>query len=614
MANSRQERGRETSMPGLLPEEWIDQVRQANDIVDVISEYIRLKPSGRGFFGLCPFHGEKTPSFHVEPDRQIYHCFGCGEGGNVFSFVMAMERMDFVEAAKHLATRSGIPVPEQQVDREKAKVIRDEQERLFAMNRDAAHYFHQRLNEPVGEKAKGYLSGRGLDEKTVKAFGLGYAPDGWDNIKQFLLSRGYAQGDLIKAGLLVKKERRSYDRFRDRVIFPIIDGKGRVTGFGGRTMGDDQVKYLNSSESPIFNKSRTLYGMHIVTKRRPLRHVIIVEGYMDVIALHQFGFSNAVASLGTSLTQEQARLIRRLAPEAYIAYDGDAAGQSAALRGLDILRDAGVAVRVMRFPEGLDPDETLRKYGQTYFKKLQAAAVTLVDYKLDQIGQAVDIHTPEGRVEFATKAAEILVTVDNVLERDVHIQRVSEQTGFQPGLLYQQLSLMEKEKHPTTGKYRNGPKRHTNEHKQETALMPASRRAERHLIQLMVRDENMARKWIKDVNPENMEDETARYVAGIIGELAEEERPISDASVMNRMEDPRLQQDFSRLMVEEIGNIDGARYASDCVGQIHRRGLLLKMERLKEKIARLEAEETPDAKEYTESMRMLSEISQELRR
>ena len=601
-------------MPGLLPEEWIDQVRQANDIVDVISEYIRLKPSGRGFFGLCPFHGEKTPSFHVEPDRQIYHCFGCGEGGNVFSFVMAMERMDFVEAAKHLAARSGIQVPEQQVDREKAKVVRDEQDRFHMMNRDAAHYFHQRLYEPVGEAARGYLAGRGLDEKTVKAFGLGYAPDGWDNIKQFLLSRGYAQGDLIRAGLLVKKEQRSYDRFRDRVIFPIIDGKGQVAGFGGRTMGDDQVKYLNSSESPIFNKSRTLYGMHIVTKRRPLSHVIIVEGYMDVIALHQFGFSNAVASLGTSLTQEQARLIRRLAPEAYIAYDGDAAGQNAALRGLDILRDAGVAVRVMRFPEGLDPDETLRKYGQTYFKKLQASAVSLVDYKLDQIGKEIDMHTPEGRVEFATKAAEILAAVENVLERDVHIQRVSEQTGFQPGLLYQQLSLIEKEKHPTTGKYRNVPKRHTNEQKKESALMPASRRAERHLIQLMVRDENLARKWIQDIHPENMEDETARYVAVIIGELAGSDRPIHDAAVMNRMDDARMQQDFSRLMVEEIGTIDGARYASDCVRQIHKNGLLREMEGIKKEIARLEGETEPDAKEYKESMRRLNEISRELRR
>ena len=482
------------------------------------------------------------------------------------------------------------------------------------MSRDAAHFFHQRLNEPAGAAARGYLTERGLDDKTVKAFGLGYAPEGWDNIKQFLLSRGYAEGDLIKAGLLVKKEQRSYDRFRDRVIFPIIDGKGRVTGFGGRTMGDDQVKYLNSSESPIFNKSRTLYGMHIVTKRRPLSHVIIVEGYMDVIALHQFGFSNAVASLGTSLTQEQARMIRRLAPEAYIAYDGDAAGQSAALRGLDILRDAGVHVRVMRFPEGLDPDETLRKYGQSYFKKLKAAAVSLVDYKLDQIGKETDIHTPEGRIAFATRAAEILAEVDNVLERDVHIQRISEQTGFQPGLLYQQLSLIEKEKHPTTGKYRNGPKRHTNEQKKETVLLPASRRAERHLIQLMVRDENTARKWINEIDPENMEDETARYVAGIIRELAGEDRPVHDAAVMNRMEDARLQQDFSRLMVEEIGHIDGARYAADCVRQIHKRGLLLRMEGLKKEIARLEAEKEPDAEEYKESMRMLSEISQELRR
>lgn len=601
-------------MPGLLPEDWIDQVRQANDIVDVISEYIRLKPSGRGFFGLCPFHGEKTPSFHVEPERQIYHCFGCGEGGNVFTFVMAMERMDFVEAAKHLAERSGIPVPLQQVDRAKARVIKDEQERLYALNREAAHYFHQKLTGPEGEAAKAYLKQRGLDEKTIKAFGLGYAPGGWETLKQYLLSRGYAQDDLIKAGLLVRKDRKAYDRFRDRIQFPIIDGRGQVTGFGGRTMGDAQAKYLNSSESPVFHKSMTLYGVHIVRKVRPLSHVIVVEGYMDVIALHQFGFANAVASLGTSLTQEQARLIRRLAPEAYIAYDGDAAGQSAALRGLDILRDAGVRVRVMRFPEGLDPDETLRKYGPEYFKKQQASALSLVDYKLDQLGRGIDIDTPEGRVQFATQAAEVLAKVDNVLEREVHIQRISEMTGFQPGLLYQQLSLIEKEKRTTTGKYRNVTTRHTNEQKKNNVLMPASRRAERHMTQLMARDEALARKWIDAIDPEDMEDTTARRVVEIMTELAAEGSPVHDAAIMNRMADGALIQDFSRLMTEEIGAVDAQRYAADCAGQIRRRGLMREMEGIKKEIARLEAQNAPDAEEYRKNMERLSEISRELRR
>lgn len=601
-------------MPGLLPEDWIDQVRQANDIVDVISEYIQLKPSGRGFFGLCPFHGEKTPSFHVEPERQIYHCFGCGEGGNVFSFVMAMERMDFAEAARHLAERSGIPVPEQQVDRAKAAVIKDEQERLLAMNREAAHFYHQRLNEPEGEGARAYLAGRGLDEKTIRAFGLGYAPKGWETAKQYLLSRGYAQEDLIKAGLLVRKEHRAYDRFRDRVIYPIVDGKGRVTGFGGRTMGDDQAKYLNSSESPVFNKSMTLYGMHIVGRRRPLTHVIIVEGYMDVIALHQFGFANAVASLGTSLTQDQARMIRRLAPEAYIAYDGDAAGQNAALRGLDILNDAGVRVRVMRFPEGLDPDETLRKYGPEYFKKLQASSVSLVDYKLDRMSSVVDIHSTEGRVQFATQAAQVLAKVDNVLERDVHIQRISEMTGFQPGLLYQQLSLIEKEMHPTTGKYRNQDRRHTNEQNKNTVLLPAYRRAERHLAQLMARDERLAQRWNKEVNPADMEDDAARNVIMIIAELIADGREISDASIMNRMADTGMIQDFSRLMIEVIGTNDAGSYAADCAGQIRRRGLVRRMEGIKKEIADLDAQDNPDAEKYRENMKMLDEISKELRR
>ncbi|MFA7163683.1 MAG: DNA primase, partial [Eubacteriales bacterium] len=286
------------------PDDFIDEVTARNDIVDIVREYLPLKPSGRGYTALCPFHNEKTASFHVSPERQIYHCFGCGEGGNVITFVMAVERLDFPEAVKLLAERAGMDLPKADPrggNREK-RISRDTREVLYEINRESARFYHKMLYSSEGKAALQYLYSRGLDEKTIRIFGIGFAPDSWDSILGLLEAKGYDREKLLAAGLVVEnKEKNSvYDRFRNRIMFPIINPRGQVVGFGGRVMDDSLPKYLNSSDGPIFNKSATLYGLNLTKKVRPLEEIIIVEGYMDVIALHRFGFSQAVASLGTA--------------------------------------------------------------------------------------------------------------------------------------------------------------------------------------------------------------------------------------------------------------------------------------------------------------------------
>ncbi len=432
----------EETMGTFLPDEWIDEVREKNDIVDVISEYVLLKPQGKGFFGLCPFHAEKTPSFHVNPEKQLYHCFGCGAGGNVFTFVMAMEKLDFMEAVKFLAERAGMALP-QTTQAEEFIRSKNRRDRIYQINREAARYYHRMLFSPEGGRALSYLKSRGVDLNTIRRFGIGYAPDGWENAKQHLLSLGFEEELLVESGIAVSSKGRSYDRFRNRVVFPIIKPRGLVVGFGGRVLDDSLPKYLNSPESAVFHKSSTLFGLNLIRGGSSLDHMIIAEGYMDVVTLHRFGFKNAVASLGTSLTQQQAKLIRRYTQQVYIAYDGDTAGQKATLRGLDILQDAGLRVKVILFPEDMDPDEVLRKYGAEFFKKLMDKAVSLVDYKLDRLRSQYNLDIPEGRAGYATEAARILVQIPNLLERDVHIQRLETQTGFSSRLLYQEIARLE---------------------------------------------------------------------------------------------------------------------------------------------------------------------------
>ena len=410
-----------------IPESFIDELVARSEITDVVSSYVRLTRKGSNYWGLCPFHNEKTPSFSVSQEKQIYHCFGCGKGGGVISFIMAIENLPFVEAVRLLAQRAGMEVPETGEN----EGYRRRKERLLTLNKEAARFFHETLKGPAGAAGAEYLFGkRGLSRGTVTRFGLGVAPDGWDNLIQAMTAKGFSKRELLDAGLAVdSKKGRIYDRFRNRVIFPIIDLRGEVIGFGGRVLDDSTPKYLNSPDTPVYNKSRNLFALNIARKSKQGR-IILTEGYMDTISLHQAGFDCAVASLGTSLTQEHAQLLSRYTKEAIIAYDGDGAGVKAAQRAIPILEQTGIQVRVLRVTGAKDPDEFIKTYGPEAFGRLLNQSENHIEYRLRQIAAQYDLSDDQQKVEYLRSAAEMLSTLPSPVEREVYGVRVAEQTGL----------------------------------------------------------------------------------------------------------------------------------------------------------------------------------------
>ncbi len=348
-------------------DELIEEVRSKNDIVDVISSYVKLQKKGSSYFGLCPFHNEKSPSFSVSRQKQMYYCFGCGAGGNVFTFLMEYENYSFLEALKYLADRAGVELPRQELSKE-ARERADTKAILLEINKAAARYFYIQLKERQGERALAYLKGRQLGDDTIRAFGLGYANKYSDDLYRYLKGQGYQDDMIAKAGLITVDEKHgAHDKFWNRVMFPIMDANSRVIGFGGRVMGDGKPKYLNSPETMIFDKSRNLYGLNRARSSRK-SYFLLCEGYMDVISLHQAGFTNAVASLGTALTQGHASLIKRYVKEVYLTYDSDEAGTKAALRAIPILREAGISAKVIRMEPYKDPDEFIKNLGKEAFE------------------------------------------------------------------------------------------------------------------------------------------------------------------------------------------------------------------------------------------------------
>lgn len=410
-----------------IPEAFIDELVARSEISDVVSSYVHLTRKGNNLWGLCPFHSEKTPSFSVSPEKQIYHCFGCGKGGGVISFVMEMENLPFVEAVRLLAQRAGMEVPESGG----SESYRRRKERLLALNKEAARFFHAKLCSPEGAAGAGYLFGkRGLSQGTVTRFGLGVAPDGWDNLIRAMQEKGYTKRELLDAGLAVdNKKGRVYDRFRNRVMFPIIDLRGEVIGFGGRVLDDSTPKYLNSPDTVIYNKSRNLFALNIAKKSR-LGRIILTEGYMDTISLHQAGFDCAVASLGTSLTAEHAHLLSRYTKEAVIAYDGDGAGVKAAQRAIPILEKTGIQVRVLQMRGAKDPDEFIKKFGREAFARLLDQSENHIDYRLRQIQAKYDLEDDAQRVEFLREAAAMLSTLSSPVEREVYGAKAAAAAGI----------------------------------------------------------------------------------------------------------------------------------------------------------------------------------------
>lgn len=437
-----------------FPDSWMSELLSKSDIAAIASEYTLLKPKGKRLWGCCPFHSEKTPSFSVTPDTQLYYCFGCHAGGSVVQFVMEMEKLSYIDAIKYLAQRAGMELPDE-VDDAKLRQERAVKERLYAACKAAAMFYHEMLISPKGKIAQQYLAKRGIDGAVATKFGLGYAPPGWDNLLSHLMKKGFSQKELISAGLAVQgnKEGSCYDAYRDRIIFPIINTYKRVLGFGARTMGDDIPKYLNTGDTPIFNKRNNLYAINL-QKGEHNADLIMVEGYMDVISLYKAGVKNAVASLGTALTQQQARLIKRFVSRVYISYDGDSAGQNATLRGLDILSKEGLEVRVIVIPDGMDPDDYARKYGGEEYLSLKDKAITLNAFKLDSLMNGLDMNTADGREEYAKKACGLLSELQPV-EQERYIPTVSRRTGLSADTIQRQCGLAPRVEGNIIGNNRN---------------------------------------------------------------------------------------------------------------------------------------------------------------
>lgn len=403
-------------------DELIDEIRNKNDIVDVISQYVTLKRSGRNFFGLCPFHKEKSPSFSVSPDKQIFHCFGCGVGGNVFHFLQKIENISFLEALESLANQAGINLPtlDNAVD---DKLIRLKS-KVYKINEIAANFYHERLYKPESKQAQDYIKKRRLDNKTLKNFLIGYSGN-FNELYMELKRQGFTEEEILASCLVNKNENGKYiDRFRRRLMFPIQDTRNRIIAFGGRVLDDSKPKYINSPENIVYHKGRHLFGLNIA-KKVEIKKIIIVEGYMDAISLHQRGIHNAVASLGTALTEQQGRLLRKSSEQIIIGYDADGAGQAATLRGLEILQNLGCDIRILQIYGAKDPDEFVTKYGPERFQKCVDNAISLVEYKIKMLKQKLNLENTNDKIKFLNEIAKVLAKVTNNIEREVYIEKIS---------------------------------------------------------------------------------------------------------------------------------------------------------------------------------------------
>ena len=420
-------------------DELKEEIRSANDIVDVISQYVTLKRSGRNFFGLCPFHKEKSPSFSVSADRQYFHCFGCHKGGDVFTFVSEIEKVSFKEALELLAERAKIPLPvSENAEFNKTQYLKD---KMYKVNAETTLFYHERLYKPLAKIAQDYVKQRKLDNNTLKAFKIGYSGE-YNELYKYLKSKGFKDEEILSTGLVNKNDRGEYiDRFRKRLMFPIMDVSGRVIAFGGRKLDNNEkvAKYINSNENLVYSKKKNLFALNLA-KQSDSKNIILVEGYMDAISLYQRGFNNVVASLGTALTEEQGRLLRRYCEQVILSYDSDGAGQEAIMRGLTILEDQGCDARVLQMDGAKDPDEYVIKYGSGRFKLLVENAISLVEFKIKMLKNKYNLENSNDKIRFLKEITKILSSVENKIEREIYIDKIAEQYNISKEAIYAEVN------------------------------------------------------------------------------------------------------------------------------------------------------------------------------
>jgi DNA primase len=581
-------------MPYLFSDEEIELITERNDIVDVISEYIQLKKAGANFKALCPFHNEKTPSFMVSPSKQIFHCFGCGEGGDVIKFIMKYQNLNFVEAVEILAERAGIVINKNKKknDQEISKL-----DILYKINRDAALYFFNMIK--TNKKAYVYIRNRGIDDKTIKAFGIGYSNPEWDDLLKYLKSKGYNEVDIEKAGLIIKRKDGSgyYDRFRDRIMFPIIDVKGRVIGFGGRVLDDSLPKYLNSPDTPVFLKGNNLYGLNIVKKNSRGKYILLVEGYMDVISLYNHGIDCCVASLGTALTESQAKLLKRYSDTFYICYDSDNAGQRAADKALDIFKNIGIDAKVIILPEGKDPDEYIKSHSKESFEDLTNSSLSYIDYKIYFYKGQYDLSTIEGKIEFTKRISEVLKNIKSPIEVDAYISKVSQDTGISIDAIkreiYRSNNIINKTK--TKDKYIFSKYRDNNKDKIvpiEYKLEPGHLLAEKSLLKLIINNKNIYNKVKNLFTPNDFLNEILKRVAHVIYNEYETHGEILQENLIDLLSNDELKEfhEINKVTLQ-FDSKDEYKVVDDYINKINYYKLKLERDKVKEEIKKLESKE-----------------------
>ena len=522
----------------MIPEDIINEIKYRNDIETAVSQYVNLKRRGKNLVGLCPFHSEKTPSFTVYPENGSFYCFGCGAGGDVFTFTGLIENLDYIESVKLLAERSGVALPQDGYDDSMQKL----KNTIYDINRDTARFFHSYLMSPDGKWALDYLYGRGLTLKTIKHFGLGAAPDSWDALIKHLKSKGYRESDMIAANVVGKSQRGSlYDRFRKRVMFPIINIRGNIIAFSGRAMpGEDKQggKYVNTADTPVYKKSANLFGMNFA-KNACAERVILVEGNMDVISLHQAGFTNTVAPLGTAFTTEQANLLARYTKEIVLMLDADAAGQKAIKRATELLQNTGLSVRVVVIPDGKDPDEYIKKNGADRFSALLSGAVSDMEYKLLTAAADIDLASDDGRLKYLAAAAEIIAEDEDIMARDVYIGKMCEKYGVSRTALTAKVEEIRrknrriKKQKEITDIIR--PKFTKDDINPERRSSPKGTAAEETLIAVLLKHPDLYKKAKSELPPEKMITSLNRRIYEIIIETLDSGRPLDISLFAQRL-------------------------------------------------------------------------------
>ena len=555
-------------------EELIEEIRSSNDIVDVISGYVTLKRSGRNFFGLCPFHKEKSPSFAVSPDKQIFHCFGCGAGGNVIHFVSKIENLNFKDTLEMLAARANIELPtlDNAEDDKTAKL----KAKVYEINQIAAEFYHENLYKPTSKQAQEYIKKRKLDNRTLKAFLIGYSGN-FDELYQILKQKGYTEEEMLASSLIKKtQDGKMMDSFRKRLMFPIQDVRERVIAFGGRVLDDSKPKYINSPENIVYSKGRNLFGLN-VAKKYDTKRIIIVEGYMDAISLYQRGITNVVASLGTALTEAQGRLLRRHSEQIILGYDADGAGQTAILRGMEILQNMGCDMRVLQIEGAKDPDEYVIKYGPERFQKCVDNSISLVEFKVKVLKKELNIENTNDKIKFLNEIAKILAKINNQMEREIYIDKISKEYAISKEAIKAEINkLLYAGSQGSKGLEKR--KKPLEEVKQElnNTISPAIMKRENMVIYLLINHAENAYEQLKEtIKPEDFKDENNRKILKKLYEELEKGN-INTSHLLDWFEDQEIINHITEIMTYEFEITDVQKAIEDVIGVYEKEKLVAK--------------------------------------